>query len=179
MPTTDIKLRQQRVWLASHREIGYKIVNWHHSPEARMEDYWPSGSWNFYIYLPEKKCPDFAKIWLPDLEKEWSPGGRKYVTHAYWTEPLGSVEMHCDITFYEKHGHVEGHRCVELGCDYQHLYDEEQSYDEQDVARDAVAAIESAFALGILADPALSSRNPTMKTETIIQSTTSSAKEGT
>lgn len=51
----------QKVWQGSHRGINFKIVGWSFNSPMRP---FPSGNWNYYIYLPESKCIDFAKLWL-------------------------------------------------------------------------------------------------------------------
>lgn len=141
------KLREQWVWQGNYRNIGFKIVSW--SFETPMPE-WPSGNWNFYIYLPEGLCVNFSEIWLADEVNEFPASGRKYVSHDYMSGRTGQVEMHGGITWYEKNGYTEGHRSVELGCDYQHFWDQGKEYDENDVLRDVEKAIDSCYDLGIL-----------------------------
>lgn len=143
-------LRPQRTWQGQHRGISFKIVSW---GKSRDETYgFPSGNWNYYVYIPESKSPRFEEIWLADEEKQWGGSGTKYISHDYYASILGSVEMHGGITFYSKHGHTPGHRCVEIGCDYQHLWDEGKYYDENDLLADAMTTIDDLFNRGILVE---------------------------
>ena len=143
------KLDPQRVWRGSYRGLAFKIVSW---PFAGLEDKFPSGAWNYYIYLPETRVPNFSTIWLEDKATRYTPTSPLRVSHDYYNSPLASVKMHCGITYYSKHGHTEGCRCVEIGCDYQHLYDDGQSYDENDVLRDAVETIDDLHERGLVAE---------------------------
>ena len=56
----------------------------------------------------------------------------------------GQLEMHGGITYYAKHGHTEGHRTVEVGCDYQHYGDETSATcrDENTLVRDAMQTVD-------------------------------------
>lgn len=150
MSTSEIKLpslHDQRVWLGQHRGIGFKIVSW---ALAGTENHWPSGAWNFYLYLPENKCHNFEALWLPDKIYRWKPEADGRIQHDYYESLVVKIDLHGGITYYDKHGHTEGFRCVEVGCDYQHLYDEGHTYDENDLMRDAMKAIDSCYELGLL-----------------------------
>ncbi len=142
------KLEAQRTWRGSYRDLQFKIVSWQF---RGLEDRYPSGAWNYYVYIPETKVPNFAAIWLDDEVKKLTPVSRGRVSHAYYASPLGSVDMHGGITYYQKHGHTEGYRCVEIGCDYQHLHDDGQEYDERDVLRDAMQTIDDLYDRGLIA----------------------------
>lgn len=137
-------LRKQAVWQGTHRDINFKIVNWKF--ETKIPEYSFKENWNYYVYIPEKRSPRFSEIWLPDIIKEVSP----YVTHDYYTQSIGSVEMHGGITYYAKHGHVEGFRVVEIGCDYQHYWDEGERYNEEYITRDAMRTIDDLYEKGII-----------------------------
>lgn len=139
------KLRQQKVWQGSHREINFKIVNWQfNTPMIGF-----AGNWNYYIYLPESKCVDFAKLWLRDKVKSFSEGGRKHVLHDY-ENISGDMDFHGGCTYYAKHGHAKGFRSVEFGCDYQHYCDEGKDYNEDYLLHDACHSIDRCFENGIL-----------------------------
>jgi len=145
------EMREKITWNGLHRDVGFKIVNWdYEDPTGTMLRHWPSGAWNFYLYLYEQHCADFAALWLPDIVKEWSPGGKKYISHDYYKDPLGQIDLHGGITFYDKHGYTDGFRTVEVGCDYQHYTDEGQLYNNDCVFEDVKAAIASLYDLGII-----------------------------
>ncbi len=133
---TDItpKLREKHVWSCWYRGVTIEINHFDFDGEHRLR---PDGNWTYYIYITEKSTPKFSEIWLPDIEKEWS-SGRKYVTHDYMESLIGDAPWHCGITYYAKHGHTEGHRCVQAGCDYSHYWDEGKDYNKEWLLHDAM-----------------------------------------
>lgn len=144
-----MKLEHQDIWRGSHRGIQSKIVNW-----DKGADYTPGseGIWNCYIYIPESKAANFESLWLPDIAKRWSPNSPERISHDYYAPGFPFIEMHGGITYYAKHGHTPGHRRVEVGCDYSHLWDHERGggYTHDSVAGDAVAAIDALYDSGII-----------------------------
>ena len=109
---------------------------------------------NYYIYLREPMVPRFEEIWLPGELKRWSDKSPERVSHNYFgCRRIANVEMHGGITFYAKHGHTVGHRCVEIGCDYNHLYDDQRDWTIQDLFFDACATIDDCFERGLLREP--------------------------
>jgi len=139
-------LREQKVWLGEYRKVEFKIVNW--SFDSPTPDL-PSGNWNYYLYLRETAMKDFPALWLPRKVKE-SPGGYKYVTYDYFKGPVGRIEMHGGVTYYEKGGDVKGFRYVEVGCDYQHLCDARRSYDVATVLDDVIQSIDWLYENGYM-----------------------------
>lgn len=108
---------------------------------------------NYYVYLREAMVPNFEEIWLADELKRWWPTAPERVSHDYYgCSRLCNVEMHGGITFYAKHGHSVGHRYVEIGCDYGHLYDDQRDWTIQDLFFDACATIDDCFERGLLKD---------------------------
>lgn len=113
--------------------------------------------WSYYIYLDEGKVQDFARLWLEDKVMKWKPEAKGRITHEYYVEPFNSIDLHGGITFYQKHGHTEGFRTVEIGCDYQHHWDRdrEAGYPAtlKSVVADAEASIDSCIKVLQLAVP--------------------------
>lgn len=138
---------RQDCYRGSYRGIGYKIlrhaIGMAHTPESK-------GIWNYYVYIPEKKSPIFASLWLPSEKRK----DFNFVTHDYYAA-FGQVNFHGGITFYAKHGEVEGHRVVEVGCDYNHYWDQERGYSAslEEVTQDCLATIDHLFELGFLQVP--------------------------
>lgn len=132
----EIKLEKSDVWKAMYRNVYIEIKRWdgYRSPEMRSP--WKE-HWTYYIYLYERHCKDFDAIWLADKLTSWSESGPKHITNDYYDSPLANIEMHGGITYYSKHGQVEGHRTVQIGCDFQHLHDEGQTYYVEDILREA------------------------------------------
>ena len=145
-----MELREQRVWQGRYRDINFKIINWGRDDAASQLLDLPTGHWNYYVYIPESKATDFKSIWLKDLLKRWSKEGRPYLTHDYMAGTLGNIEMHGGITYYAKHGHTKGHRCVEIGCDYAHSWDRNAHYDVEALMADVETTIDDLYNKGIV-----------------------------
>lgn len=128
-------------------KIQYKdtVLEVHHRPEDNHIGRLYGGSFCGYIYIYEKNCKDFESLWLPDVFHSFSENGPKHVSHDYHS--LHDIDLHCGITFYTKHGHTVGHRCVQLGCDYQHYWDEntfrsvEKCFDDMKTSADIAVAL--------------------------------------
>jgi hypothetical protein len=89
-----------------------------------------NGIWNYYVYINEHKTPHFDKLWLKDRRVRFSPQSPERITHDYFNLPLvNDAGWHGGITYYAKHGHSKGHRCIQIGCDFNHLWDEERGWD--------------------------------------------------
>jgi len=93
--------------------------------------------WCHYIYIQTHNIPDkeYAKKLL--LDPKVDDKGR--VSYDYMSSECANIELHGGITYYRRH---EGD-CVELGCDYQHYWDENQQYSLEDVLGEVKRSIES------------------------------------
>jgi hypothetical protein len=79
------------------------------------------------LYIYEAKTPKeiFDQLWLEDQTYQITPESPERITHDYYELLILSfVDFHGGITYYAKRGHTEGHRCVIIGCDYNHLGDD-------------------------------------------------------
>lgn len=136
-------------WKFVHREIDYKVALW---GLGSMCD--GHGMWNYYLYLREEQfgSEKFAPLWL---EPEWKTfgGKREHETYNYYISPFTELDLHGGITLYKRHGDgIHMPRCVEIGCDYGHLWDREDGYgyDLRHVRRDAERSID--LLLGLYPD---------------------------
>ncbi len=150
----EMKPKMQDVWRGTYREIGYKVSLHGKGEEHTLAG---EGTWCFYIYLVEKNMVNFPAIWLEDKIYKWKPEAYGYISHDYYCEPLNSLEFHGGITFYQKHGHTEGYRYVELGCDYNHLWDQERGfgYNIEEVLLDVKICIDSVYVAGLIKEKQL------------------------
>jgi hypothetical protein len=123
-------LRHSETWKLSYRDTTIEIIRLNFDTQSRMP--WKE-NWNAYVYIYENKCLDFDSLWLGDELKRFFPEGAEYVSHEYMNSIFDQIEMHGGITYYAKHGHVRGHRCVQIGCDYQHYCDEGKSYSMEEI----------------------------------------------
>lgn len=135
------QLESIKLWRGRHRGVAFEIKN--RAGIAALDQ--PTGAWTAYVYLHESLVANFDFWWLPDVLSRFSESSPERVSHNYSALP---AKMHGGLTYYAKHGHSPGHRCVELGCDYQHLWDDGQRYSEDSVMVDTVETIDQLFADG-------------------------------
>lgn len=143
-----MNLHKSTVWRGTHRDVPFKIVNWSIDSDYFRQEY-PTGNWNYYIYLQESKCPKFDELWLEEVKRP-GLGGREYWSYNYMSGLVGSIKLHGGITFYDKHGYRVGARIVEVGCDYQHYADSGMHYNENILYHDACESIDWCYNSGIL-----------------------------
>ena len=119
------ELRHKETWNCKHANLFIEIVHWGVDSMNNGK-----GVWNYYVTIPERlvKPEVFAKLWLDDKEERFSEKGLSYITNDYMSQPFADVDWHYGITYYEKCGQVVGYRMVKLGCDYNHLWDEETGH---------------------------------------------------
>lgn len=122
-------------WKGKYRDIAFSIVSFHN-------EYLGEG-WCYYIFLPLPQLPERIRerFWLEGEKQENS----SFVYYNYYGEPLMSdLHWHGGITWYSKEAGYDGEtRCVKLGCDYQHLWDEGRYYNIDIVESGAKKTIDS------------------------------------
>lgn len=142
-------LTESKKWKGSYRDIHFNIalssVGEPHTPHSQ-------GTYCYYIFLAESKVRDFTPLWLPDEVMQFTSSSTPYISHDYYSiECLREVDFHHGITYYAKHGHTEGFRYVELGCDYNHLWDHEASPKNLgDILRDVENCIDSIYEANLI-----------------------------
>lgn len=143
------ELRKQDVWHIFYKDlVSIKIVHW------GVENFFNNGrgTWNYYIFIHERFCPRFDELWLEDKLSRFSETSPEHVSHDYMSGATGELDMHGGITYYAKNGYSKGHRSVELGCDYNHYWDEGRAYTIEAVLVDAKASAEQAIEIYQLKD---------------------------
>jgi hypothetical protein len=94
------------------------------------KEYTPRGQGIFcyYVYVYEKHCPPelFERLWLEDrvVKSTDESEGRLTYDRDYLLELL-DANFYGGITYYRKHGHTSPFRCVQLGADFNHCWDQE------------------------------------------------------
>ncbi len=132
------------VYKKCYRGIIYEIHKWR--PVLSHFEF----SWNYYLYLNLNNFEDKDLARSLDLKPTKSFGAQHH--HNYLENSfLNSIEFHCGITFYAKHL-VAGREnpeetVIQIGADYQHYWDENQSYDWEDIKGDARLSIDSLHSL--------------------------------
>jgi len=118
-------------WNRYYRNIYIKIslhaIGRDHTPENK-------GIWCYYIFIHESRIPSelFKRLWLEDERIKLTDVSPWRITHDYYTDDINALDFHGGCTYYAKHGHTDGHRSVEIGCDYNHLWDMEQGFEDFD-----------------------------------------------
>lgn len=124
----------------THKGLRYKISN---HGRYKQEPFFDRrhGTWCYYVYIPEELLPpeEFDKFWLtPSEHKIERSSGIYWPTYDYYNSAWSDAEWHCGVTWYAKlGGHDGAPRCVEIGCDYSHYWDEGHYYNYDAVERDA------------------------------------------
>ena len=147
------KLNKSTTWKKMMGGVSIEIIHWGEDEPLMNHG---RGIWNHYVYIYEANLPKvmFESIWLPDQPNTMLGSGRKYVSHDYYgCHPLNEPDWHGGITFYAKHGQLEGTRCVQVGCDYNHLHDEEHTWTLEQVLQDAEAVAKCLIATLQIQDP--------------------------
>lgn len=127
-------MKLNKRWSGEHRGIQFEIQNF------KLSD---RDGWTFYIYLrePQFKPEDFNKFWLEPHYDD-----KQRVHYEYSSSVLADLDWHCGITFYEKYcGPDHKIRCVKVGCDYQHYWDDGHSYSETYLEYDVKRCIDSVY----------------------------------
>lgn len=121
-PRRQAALDRAEYWRGQHEGLHFKITLW------GVGGYNPHGTWCYYVYFSERYILNFDELWLPPKLIKTTPESHGFVSYDYNDLSLAHVDWHGGVTYYEKHGELKGFRCVELGCDYAHLYDHERGF---------------------------------------------------
>jgi len=123
----------------SHRSISFEI--------KRFDDYRGNKKWTFYLYLKELQFSKevFKKLWLKP--RWYTFGGKKTIVYDYCKcDIINAIDFHGGCTWYSKEaGYDKESKCVKVGCDYSHLYDDIYIYSENILEFDAKRAIDSLY----------------------------------
>jgi len=101
--------------------------------------------WTYYIYvspdhIPDKKLAD--GVWL---NPQYDEKGRQ--SYDYFLSWLNDLEWHGGITWYSKTSSPDDRiRVAKIGCDYAHLFDDGQFYNERYVFSEACATVDQFIA---------------------------------
>lgn len=96
--------------------------------------------WVYYLYLQLDWFEDTAlgeSLWLPlvgDDRPMYRPNYHEFLVSLWW---------HGGLTWYSKHLGLQEERVIQVGCDYQHLWDQGQHYTRDQVMRDAQRTIDN------------------------------------
>jgi len=124
-------MNKQEIWRFTHAGLTVVVKHWgleRQQPFTPLND--GKGVWNYYVFLYESDLKNrFHEVWLPSKIVKLTPESPGRVTHDYTSAPFANVKWHGGITYYAKHGQLKGYRSVELGCDFNHVFDHERGLD--------------------------------------------------
>lgn len=130
--------RELKNWAGYIKGFYCEIVCWwpEYYPEDKKEPLW-----NYYVTIRREQIPTgFDKLIGEKITSIVASTGRE---SSYWREASVDISMHWGITFYEPTFNDKGEViAVKIGCDYNHLYDEGRSYNENYLLADAKNTID-------------------------------------
>lgn len=141
---------QKRTWTGYYKGIDFEIQNWDWEIEAAsiMRNYWAK-NWTHYIIINiDKQIPEELRerFWLKGKLSSMREDGPKHLNYSYSGEDsiINHLEFHGGCTYYSKVSGFEGEdRRIKIGCDYQHLWDQDKNYDIDFVYGEVKETIES------------------------------------
>lgn len=121
-PSYEQFLKGVTRWSEQHEGVTIELSFHPYQPEHHM-----MGTWCYYLLLPEQmfQPKDFKRLVCSQKTYDW---GKSY---DYYKFP--DLDFHCGITFYEITKVWDKHqnkymRVIKVGCDYNHLWDNEAGY---------------------------------------------------
>lgn len=121
----NIKERKTKIWTGEYKGVGFEINNFKIAPnsiEPTEQD-----CWTYYLYIhlkriPKKNNPD--SFWLKGIHR----GG--HVAYDYYkNDIINDIELSGGCTWYSKESGFDGaNRVIKIGCDYQHSWNENGTY---------------------------------------------------
>lgn len=122
-------------WTGAYRSFQYKVTR-----HAVTEDK-PDGIWCYYIYVPLERLPESVRAdWLREPEVMSVRHNQSPI--MYRLCPDLDIELHCGCTYYQVHESDGNAPVAEIGCDYNHVWGENDYYDMESVERDCKHSID-------------------------------------
>jgi len=116
----------------------YRGVTWEINHIERTYGQW----WTYYILLNRNRMePEQFELFNAPIET-YELGGKKRKHYDY--NKIPSIDLHGGCTFYNKDKNTSlEYFILKIGCDYHHIWDEEQSYQLEDIIADVKKSIDS------------------------------------
>lgn len=130
---------------STHRDISYEITN--HGRSHSLTYARPRGTYCYYVYISEFMLQgnDFEDFWLTGTPSTFgSRNGFPHMSYPYeeqrWAQ---DGNWHGGVTWYSKEAGFDGEaRCVKIGCDFGHYWDEQMYYTSERVEFEAKNTID-------------------------------------
>ena len=132
-----MEIRSKTVWNDTYDGVSFEIQNFKIGAKP---------AWTFYLYLSLNKIPDKKlsnSFWLKP--KKYKNQFSERIYYDYNAHPIiSNIEWHCGCTWYSKESGFDNEKkVIKIGCDYQHLYDDERDYSVEYILEDVKRAIKS------------------------------------
>lgn len=149
---TPDTIRSKTTWNGTYKGLHFEITHWGvDCPHPRNNG---KGCWNYYILLHEHRVANFSDLWFPNSLVRWSEKSpERCLVDDYYKSPLADVFWHGGVTFWESDNDAfPGHRRMKVGCDYNHLWNEENYHPEnlQTLLFDAKETIDQLLDSGLV-----------------------------
>ncbi len=134
-------MEEKMEWSGKYRNIYFKICNFDYGDGKKDK-------WTFYVYINLNQMPRriAEKLWLKPKRTKFPSGYRTHYDYYVW--PFKDMEFHGGITWYSKQtGFDKNPRIIQVGCDYMHLWDAEQLYNQNYIESDVKQCIDSLYRL--------------------------------
>lgn len=118
----ETQVEWKEVWQIEYREIMAEVVHWERQGRP---------CWNYYLTVPVVKLQAYDEVSAFNLTPYYLlPETKRFVTHDFESAPIVSeLGWHSGISWYKRifddFGILSG---FELGCDYQHRWEEDYIY---------------------------------------------------
>ena len=130
-----MELIERNLQKGAYRKIAFEI-------SEPTEEY---NFYNYYIYIvldfiqDEEMADD---LWLEPVDGTIIPE-RPRKMYPYLENPLlSSLDFHGGITFYSKYFDSQDRRQIKIGCDYNHLFDQDRYYNQSEVLEEVKNTID-------------------------------------
>tara|TARA_R110000851_G_scaffold78000_5_gene172076 strand:+ start:14406 stop:15002 length:597 start_codon:yes stop_codon:yes gene_type:complete len=135
-----IQKKEKEVWYGSHKGVNFEINRWNTAPNT----FQPEGNenWTYYLTLEIDKIPkehNPKSYWLKPNKSERF----RNISYEYYNHPvMPNLDWHGGQTWYEKKSGIDGQpKVIQIGCDYQHSWDQGMTFTLEGLQNDVANTI--------------------------------------
>ena len=132
-------MKTKTVWSGDYRNISWEINQFEIGGKP---------AWAFYLYIKLDQIPEDIRerFWLSGERMELGGKPSRHIMYRYENEPfISELCWHGGCTWYSKHDHDGQRRVVQIGCDYQHYFDEGQYYSVDSILGEVQECVDSLY----------------------------------
>lgn len=121
-------LNDWQKWKGLYKGINFEICKWKPDYYRDKPEYDKGYIWNYYIFVKPRELQTVKYKDFPE--------------RIDYNAMYPDIDMHGGITYFSRHKTSGLHEVDELGCDYQHSWDEGIEYILEDLIQDAKNTID-------------------------------------